>query len=377
MATHIYNHLQRYHDDIETVEKDEPETAKAISDTMLSIAYKTYGNSGHAIRSVHAKSHGILTAELEILGDLPQPLAQGLFAHAGRHPVIIRLSSTPGDILHDSVSTPRGMSIKVLDVDGEHLDGDRATTQDFVMVNGKQFNAKSAKAFLKSLKLLAVTTDHAEGLKKIASKAFRGIEAVLEAVGGESATLKSLGGHPETHILGESFFGQMPIRYGDYVAKIAIVPVAPELRALTDQPLDINHDHDGLRHAVSEFFAASDAVWDVQIQLCSSVDEMPIEDAQAVWDETISPFVTVARLTARAQASWQGEASEAMNDSLGFRPWNALVAHRPLGSIMRMRKLAYRQSQDFRSQRNPVPVSEPGDADLPETAGQHYGAKTA
>ena len=41
MATHIYNHLQRYHDDIETVEKDEPETAKAISDTMLSIAYKT------------------------------------------------------------------------------------------------------------------------------------------------------------------------------------------------------------------------------------------------------------------------------------------------------------------------------------------------
>ena len=45
---------------------------------------------------------------------------------------------------------------------------------------------------------------------------------MVEAVGGESATLKQLGGYPATQILGESFFSQVPIRYGDYIAKIGI-----------------------------------------------------------------------------------------------------------------------------------------------------------
>lgn len=363
MPTALPSELQLYRDDLETIEPDEPETARALAETMVSIAYKTYGDSGHAIRSVHAKSHGILKADLEVLEGLPEPLAQGLFSKPGHHQAIVRLSSTPGDILHDSVSTPRGMAIKVLDLAGERLDGSDSSSQDFVMVNGKQFNASSAKAFLKNLKLLAATTDRAEGLKKLASKAFRGIETVLETFGGESATLKSMGGHPETHILGESFFGQLPIRYGNYVAKVGVFPVAPELTALTDSPLDINDDENGLRHAVSAYFAEHTAVWEFRVQLCSSVEEMPVEDATAVWDEATSPFITVARLTAEPQQSWSEDRSRAVDDGMGFRPWNALAAHRPLSSIMRMRKLAYQQSQDFRSQRNATPVTEPTSAD--------------
>ena len=359
MSNTLPAQLQAYHDDLEVIEPDEPETARGLAETMLSIAYKTYGDSGHAIRSVHAKSHGVLKAEFEILDNLPEPLAQGLFAQPGRHDAIIRLSSTPGDILHDSVSTPRGMALKILNVEGDRLEGADASSQDFVMVNGKQFNASSAKAFLKNLKLLAATTDHAEGLKKLASKAFRGIETVLETFGGESATLKSMGGHPETHILGESFFGQLPIRYGNYVAKIGVFPVSPELTALTDAPLDINHDHDGLRHAVSDYFAQHPAIWEFRIQLCSSDADMPVEDAAAIWDEEISPFITVARLTAAPQQSWSEDRAKAVDDGMGFRPWNALAAHRPLSSIMRMRKLAYKQTQDFRSQRNVTPVTEP------------------
>jgi hypothetical protein len=367
MPTALPAQLQAYHDHLETIEPDEPETARALSETMLSIAYKTYGDSGHAIRSVHAKSHGVLKADLEILDGLPQPLAQGLFSKPGHHPAIIRLSSTPGDILHDSVSTPRGMAIKVLDVEGERLDGADSTSQDFVLVNGRQFNAASAKDFLKSLKLLAATTDRAEGLKTLASKAFRGIETVLERFGGESATLKSMGGHPETHILGESFFGQLPIRYGDYVAKIGVFPVSPELTALTDTPLDINHDGDGLRHAVSAYFTQHQAVWELRVQLCSSVEDMPVEDATAVWNEDKSPFITVARLTAAPQQSWSEDRATMADDGMGFRPWNALAAHRPLSSIMRMRRLAYKQGQAFRSQRNAIAVTEPSSLDtLPD-----------
>jgi hypothetical protein len=360
MFESIPSNPQPYSGNLEVIEKDEPETARALAETMISIARKTFEDSGHAIRSVHAKSHGIMHGTFEVMPDLPPELAQGLFAEAGRYDAVIRLSTTPGDLLHDSVSTPRGIAVKVLGVPGDHLDGEQdSTTQDFIAVNGKQFNASSAKAFLKNLKLLAATTDRASWLKELASKTLRGVEGVIEAVGGESAAVKALGGQPEVHILGESFFGQLPIRYGNYVAKFAVIPSNADLRALTDTHLDVDADPDALRTAVSEYFANRDAVWEFQVQLCSSVSEMPVEDAAAVWDEAKSPFVTVARLTAPSQKSWNGQATEDENDSLGFRPWNALVAHRPLGNIMRMRKLAYKQSQDFRSQRNPVYVQEP------------------
>ena len=44
---------------------------------------------------------------------------------------------------------------------------------------------------------------------------------------------------------------------------------------------------------------------------------------------------------------------------MGFSPWHGLQAHRPLGAIMRLRRLAYASSQRFRSQRNAIAVSEP------------------
>lgn len=351
---------QLYRDDLETVEIDEPETARALSETMLSIAQKTYRDGGHAIRSVHAKSHGLLEGEFRVLDGLPPTLAQGLFAKPGTYKAFARLSTTPGDILHDSVSTPRGLALKIVDVEGERLNAeDDSASQDFLMVNGKQFNASSAKAFLLNLKGLAATTDRAEGLKEVASKLLRGVESVIEAFGSKSASIMALGGHPETNILGESFFAQLPLRYGDYVAKFALVPQSEELKALTGQELDLNHNPDGLREAVSDYFRRNTAVWEFQVQLCSDVEEMSVEDAASEWDEEKSPFITVATLTVAPQPSWNREREREINDGMSFRPWNGLAAHRPLGSIMRMRKLAYAQGAAFRSQRNPTPVEEP------------------
>lgn len=353
---------QPYSDDLETIEKDEPETARALAETMLSISQKTFDDGGHAIRSVHAKSHGLLEGEFRVLDGLPPELAQGLFAMPATYKAFARLSTTPGDILHDSVSTPRGLALKIVDVEGERLNPDEdSASQDFLMVNGKQFNASSAKAFLLNLKGLALTTDHADGLKEVASKVLRGIESVIEAVGAKSAAIISLGGHPETNILGESFFAQLPLRYGGYVAKFALVPQSAELKALTGQQLDLNHNPDGLREAVADYFRHNTAIWEFQVQLCSAATEMSIEDASAVWDEDKSPFITVALLTVAPQPSWTQERDREINDGMSFRPWNGLVAHRPLGSIMRMRKLAYARSAAFRSERNEVPVEEPTD----------------
>jgi hypothetical protein len=95
-----------------SVERPEPDEAKTIQGLIAAMRYvneKTLADGRHAIRSVHAKTQGILEGYLEVDADLPFELAQGLFATPGRYPVVMRFSTVPGDILDDSVSTPRGL----------------------------------------------------------------------------------------------------------------------------------------------------------------------------------------------------------------------------------------------------------------------------
>jgi hypothetical protein len=216
----------RYSPSVEVLEQDEEDTDRQLVETLRGISEITYEDSGHALRSVHAKSHGLLHGELEVIAGLPPTLAQGLFSKPAKYPVVMRFSTIPGDVLDDSISVPRGLAVKIIGVPGDRLPGSEGdTTQDFVLVDGPAFAAPTAKKFLGNLKLLAKTTDKAEGLKKALSVALRGAEALLESVGSQSGLLKTLGGHPEDHILGETFFSQAPIRYGDYIAKVAVAPV--------------------------------------------------------------------------------------------------------------------------------------------------------
>jgi hypothetical protein len=359
----------RYSPSVEVPEKDETETDRQLVETLRSISEITYKDSGHALRSVHAKGHGLLHAELEVAGGLPPALAQGLFEKPGRYSVLMRFSTTPGDLLDDSVSTPRGLAIKIIGVEGDRLPGsENDSTQDFLFVNGPAFIAPNVKKFLGNLKILAKTTDKAAGLKKVLSAALRGLESVVESIGGESATLKGLGGHPETHILGETFFSQAPIRYGDYIAKVAVAPVSPQLTALTNAPLDVNGKPNGLRDAVRGFFAKQGGVWEVRIQLCTDLETMPVEDSSKPWPEDQSAYAAVGRITVKSQDAWSEANIRAIDDGTSFSPWHGITAHQPLGSIMRARQAAYKMSADFRGQRNGCPMHEPRMASLDAAA---------
>ena len=125
-----------------------------------------------------------------------------------------------------------------------------------MLVNGHTFPASGAAQFLTSLKLLAPTTDKAPNLKKEVSAVLRGAERMVEALGGESATLKGLRCHPETHSLGETFFSQAPILFGPYRAKVSVAPVSAELMALTGAKPNVNGHPNGLPDAVLDFFPA-------------------------------------------------------------------------------------------------------------------------
>ncbi|MGQ0699723.1 MAG: catalase family protein [Panacagrimonas sp.] len=350
----------RYQPSHEQPEKDEAVTEKDLCEAMRKIQETTYKDGGHAMRAVHAKSHGLLRGELHVFADLPPHLAQGLFARAGTFPLVMRLSTIPGDILDDNVSTPRGMAIKIVGVEGERLPGSQgAQTQDFLLVNAPAFLKKDGKSFLSSLKMLAATTDKAPGAKKVLSTVLQVAEKLVESMGGESPTLISMGGHPETHPLGDTYYSQTPYLYGEYMAKFALAPVSDDLMALTKAPLDLDGSPNGLRDAVDAFFAGHAGTWELRVQLCTDVEAMPIENPQTPWSEDQSPYVSVARLVVTPQAAWSEARSAAVDDGLSFSPWHGLAAHRPLGSVNRMRRKAYEMARQFRADRNGRSVEEP------------------
>ena len=350
----------RFDPSMERIAPNEAEIQTALTDTLHSISETTARNSGHATRAVHAKSHGVLRGKLTVVPGLPPQLAQGLFAKPAEYDVAMRLSTIPGDILDDSVSTPRGLAVKVIGVEGRRLPGSESdTTQDFVLVNGPAFSAPTAEAFLGNLKALAKTTDRLPGLKKVVSAVSRGTEAIIEAFGSKSPTVLTMGGQPMTSILGETFYSQVPILYGDCIAKVAVFPVSPGLTARTGQKLNMSGKPDALRQEVEEFFEQNDATWDLRVQLCTNLETMPVEDASVIWPEDQSPYTTVARITVLPQNAWSPEAVAAIDQTMAFSPWHGLADHRPLGSVMRARNATYARSANFRATHNGCPIHEP------------------
>lgn len=350
----------RYSPAVEQPIADEDQVHRELIDTMRSITETTSRNYDHAVRSVHAKSHGLIEGELTVAAGLPPELAQGLFAQRGTYKVVMRISTNPGDILDDSVSAPRGIAIKVLDVPGERLpDSQGETTQNLVLVNAPAFAAADAKAFLGSLKQLAATTDKAEWAKKLLSATLRGAEATLEAFGGESTMIKTMGGAAITHPLGDSYYSQTAFRYGDHIAKFALVPVSPNLTELTGDTVSVAGRPDALREVVRETLIERGGSWELCVQLCTDLDAMPVEDASVAWDEQASPYRTVGRIVAEPQLGWTAERAHVVDDQMFFSPWHGLAAHRPLGSVNRTRRQAYEMSADYRGRFNGCPIAEP------------------
>ena len=350
----------RYTPDVEQVKPDEGETIEQLNKTFDKILHKVAEDSGHAVRSVHAKAHGILEGVLTVDANLPPELAQGLFARAGEHPVYMRLSTNAGDILPDAVSLPRGLALKVLDVEGERLPGAEGTTQNFIMVNGTVFQAPSADKFLGSLKLLAGTTDRAEGLKVAASTVLRGVNKALQAVGVESTTIASLGGAPNVDPLGETYYSVTPFRYGDYIAKFSVAPVAPGLTALTGTEIDASGRPDAIRETVRAEMRGIEGVWEFRVQLCRDLERQPVEDPTVEWKEDEAPFQRVGLITIRPQDSWDAARVQAVDEEMRFSVWTGLAAHQPLGNINRARNIPYRHSAEFRQRFNGCPIHEPG-----------------
>ncbi|WP_288434171.1 catalase family protein [uncultured Deinococcus sp.] len=359
----------RYRDDLEQIQPGEAETMARLTDMMRGFSEAMNTRYRHAVRSVHSKGHGLLVGELEVYEGLPERLAQGLFARPGRYPVVMRFSTPPGDILPDTVSTPRGLALKIVGPEGaEMVDGHAGeVTQDFVFLNSPEFGQKDAAGFMKGQKPIQLTVNAPEEIKVAASLGARVADSLTGGKGKLSPMLRQLGGHPYTHPLGETFYTQLPHRWGDYVGKLSLAPVSAHLRRLKGQPIKVLGEIDALRDNIAAVIAQEGGEWELKVQLSVDEKKMPIEDASVLWDESLSPFLPVARIRIAAQDSARPNKLVYGDDRASFNPWHAQAAHRPLGNVMRARRAAYRMSADFRREHNDEPIPEPrSQSDLPE-----------
>ena len=88
---------------------------------------------------------------------------------------------------------------------------------------------------------------------------------------------------------------------------------------------------------------------------------MPVEKTTVLWPESLSPYVTVAKLRL-SQQEIGGEDNFEKMDKTSMTAWRVTEQHRPLGGIMRSRKEVYRQSSILRHQANNQERKEPKDS---------------
>lgn len=302
---------------------DEAQQLQKLADAMGAMQTTMSARFGKG-RALHRKGRGILKARFEVLADTPAWTRQGVFASAGSHEAVIRLSNASAFVQKDATGDIRGLAIKILGITGPGALGSPTTSQDFLLINQDAFGIKDARDFI-----------------NIALAAGRGPAALIghfiktHGFFGCLSELKRLGavmGKPFAGFLDERFSTAVPVACGPYAARLRLVPA---------------HKAPGKSASDAEIrarIAAGDHAFDVQLQGFVNETSTPIEDASVNWDETVAPWVTVGRLTI-PQQSIDDAAPQAAGEQLKFDPWNALVEHRPLGQIMRARKAAYYTSQ--------------------------------
>ena len=262
--------LVRYSDSIETVSEGEAAAIDGIIATMTKESQTVAERDGQTVRASHAKSTGLVKANFTVLPGLPEPLRQGLFAEARSYPAVARFAQGPGEMLSDSVSTHRGVGLKILGVGGPKLPGHDGETQDFVFATGPAFPQSGAATFLTAIKGLQKGAGQPEIVKQAVSTTARVVNAALNAVGGDSPTFGFFG-HTKRNPLADAYFSQAALRHGDYVAKMGLFPVSPELLAIIDETIDTGADPDAFRHAVVSHLRSHGAEFEMRVQLCTDL----------------------------------------------------------------------------------------------------------
>ncbi|ADJ47399.1 hypothetical protein AMES_5574 [Amycolatopsis mediterranei S699] len=325
--------------------------------------------TGRAVRGAHAKTIGIVRAEVEISGNAPQPYAQGIYTQAGRHDALIRFSSASNHLGPDALLGPvLGFAIKLFDVPGTKLVDEEpdSTTFDLVLKNNPAFIANTAAHYLFIQDIGDRVGDYLahgkEGFRELLTDFLTGngtLEQKDWAWEELFAFVKAATQTPVRNPLLSTYWTMAAVRHGDYVAKVRVAAAAENAGHARHRELDLTSGPDVFGPVLAEELREHAFAFDLQVQLCTDLAAMPVNDVTVEWPEKLSPFVTVGRVRLPRQ-DIAGNAEQ--GDALAFNQWRVTAAHRPLGEIMDVRRV-YTASANVRRALNHQPQREPTSVD--------------
>ncbi len=351
-----------YADDVETIPADEAEDIQRVIDALELILARGLANNGRYRADVHVKTHGYAQGEFRVLPNLPDELAQGLFEHAAAYPAVVRFSNASSQIQPDAIPDGRGMAIKVQGVVGEMVSDDAMSspTQDFVMINHPVFFARNVKDYLRLEQVLVQADDNP--LATLQGALTGGDWNPLHWHWREMLTVAQIAGQFPAHPACHTYFSMAPIRFGKYVAKYRVKPAGDQADFYVDMAKQLWRRADAMRLALEETLRTHELLFELQVQLRTSHEMMPIEDSTIDWPESESPFRTVAHLLLPRQEIELLRHDNAYKN-LAFNVWHALAAHRPLGGINRVRRRVYALSSAWRRLQSGVTFEAPPTTD--------------
>jgi hypothetical protein len=300
--------------------------------------------AGTTLRAAQPKNHGCVKAEFIIEPNLPEAWRVGIFKQARTYPAWIRFANQNRIVQPDIEKDIRGMSIKLLEVEGEKLlDNEKGErTQDFILISHNVFPTKNTAEFYQLLEAFAAS--------RLSLFWF-----FFNPFNPHIHTFKNLLASRQRHAnpLEIRYWSTTPYLFGLKAVKYSAKPHLTQTSKIPRHPTD-----DYLKEAMKQQLTHQEVSFDFMIQFQTDPDQMPIEDASKAWDESISPFQKVATIKIPVQSFDSKEQME-FCENLSFTPWHSLPEHRPLGNINRARQEVYRTLSKFRRQRNHVPQKEP------------------
>jgi catalase len=332
-----------FRESLEVVPESEPADIERIIEILKRSVRMHLEATGRKQRDVHAKAHGSARGEFRILPNLEEELSQGLFARSATYSAAVRFSNSAPWRLADLLPDGRGLALQVEDVTGDRLEP--GTTQDFLMANHPVFVARNVKDYRRLEEARLKAGDRPALLPaSLLSRAWNPLHWTYRGIAATARVLMRYPRHPASY----RYFSMAPIRFGRHVAKYRFVPESSPLSTVFGRPGLFTTQRDAMRLLLAETLRHQELRFAFQIQLQTSFVSMPVEDATVEWPEDESPFRTVAMLVLPQQDIEEATES-ADGEQRAYSVWNALVEHRPLGGINRVRRQAYAVSAAFRN----------------------------
>jgi len=364
----------RYSPEVEQPEPDFEASLQAVLDDMkqhMRGSLKTEG-VGLVVRNAHAKGYGLARGEVEILSGISNEYAQGIYAKPGRHEALVRFSNGTNHVGDDRFLGPiTGIGLKLFGIEGKTLleDEPDSHTFDYALINHPVFFVNTLKHYIFIQSLFAnlglpppaMTPEEKEAaLHRILYNFVTGKGTLPpeEWAWEELGAFLQLAQHKPINLLLSTYWTMGAVRHGDYVAKVRVAPVQSFADRVVQRELDFDSAGQVFRPALVAELRERPYEFDIQVQLSTDLVRMPVEKTTVVWPESLSPYVTVAKLRL-PQQDIGGEDNFERMDKTSMAAWRVTEEHRPLGNIMRSRKEVYRQSSLLRHEANKQVRREP------------------